>query len=136
MKKLQKSSLPYQINPGWEFYTNYYYWNLYMYYLKLYIHTLNYTSTCTHLKQKKNHCQNLHKDRNYEISNCSARIRLDDTVLVLSMLHSISTFHASFSIRTSIWYLYNNMYRFLILFMTFYCQKYRLGQEWLCSNCW
>lgn len=63
----------------------------------MYIHTLDYTSTCTHLK--KNHCQNLHKDRNYEISNCSARIRLDDTVLVyflcfiqsvLSMLHLVS----------------------------------------------
>lgn len=65
----------------------------------MYIHTLNYTSTCTHLKQKKTHSQNLHKDRNYEISNCSARIRLDDTVLVyfpcfiqsvLSMLHLVS----------------------------------------------
>lgn len=91
-------------------------------YTKLYIYMYTF-------KKKKNHSQKLHKDRNYEISNCSARIRLDDTVLVLSMLHSISTFHASFSIRTSIWYLYNNMYRFLILFMTFYCQKYRLGQE-------
>lgn len=49
--------------------------------------------------KKKKHCQNLHKDRNYEISNCSARIRLDDTVLVyfpcfiqsvLSMLHLVS----------------------------------------------
>lgn len=119
MKKLQKSSLPYQLL------------------LLEFIHVLikivhTYTKLYIYMytfKTNKKYSKNLHKDRSYEISNCSARIRLDDTVLVLSMLHSISTFHASFSIRTSIWYLYNNMYRFLILFMTFYCQKYRLGQE-------
>lgn len=72
-------------------------------------------------KINKKYSKNLYKDRSYEILNCFVRIRFDDIVLVFFMFYLISIFYVLFSIRIFIWYLYNNMYRFFILFMIFYC---------------